>query len=378
MRRPRSPALASGALLLAALAAACGTVSPPDPVSAPSPRPTREPDVREPVATPQLERIRAPEPPAPWLPFGVRWWPERPSEGDVVGLHLVRPRTGRRATSVEGTLLDRPVRFTRVEDGWFGVGAAPIGSAGPADLELRFRLSADSTVVQRLRLRIADREFPATRLSVAPRYSSPGAEALARIRREREVIRSTLSEVTGTWLPEGLFLRPRDTRVTSPFGQRRLFNGELRSRHTGVDLAGRRGAPVRAAARGRVALTGDFYYSGTAVYLDHGLGVYTGYFHLSEISVSRGDTVEAGGLVGAVGATGRVTGPHLHWSAYVGGMSLDASSLLSLPDVRTAPASARGSARQACSSRGPESTCPPAEAGRRNPLRFDDGSYPGG
>jgi murein DD-endopeptidase MepM/ murein hydrolase activator NlpD len=192
------------------------------------------------------------------------------------------------------------------------------------------------------RLRIGNREFPATRLSVAPRYSDPGPEALARIREERRTITSVLSKATADWLPRGGFSWPRDTRITSPFGQRRVFNQELRSRHTGVDLAGRTGAPVGAAARGRVALTGNFYFAGNAVYLDHGLGVYTAYFHLSRIDVEEGQLLERGEVLGGVGATGRVTGPHLHWSLYVNGQSLDASSLLHLgaPAPET-PADAR-------------------------------------
>jgi murein DD-endopeptidase MepM/ murein hydrolase activator NlpD len=378
---PEAPSVLHGALLLllTALLAACGTTAPPGPVSGPTPDSTAEPDVREPVEDPTLRRVEAPEPPAPWLPFGVRWSPVEPREGDVVGLRLLQPETGRRPIAVEGSLLDRPVRFARVDGGWFGVGAAPVEASGPATLELRFRLSPDSTVVQRQRIRITEREFPATRLSVAPRYSSPGAEALARIERERETISATLAEATRDWLPEGPFVRPRDTRVTSPFGQRRLFNDELQSRHTGVDLAGPTGAPVRAAARGRVALTGDFYYAGNAVYLDHGLGVFTGYFHLSEISVAEGDTVEAGEIVGEVGATGRVTGPHLHWSAYVGGVSLDARSLLSLSDLLRPPTGAEAAASRVAPPRDRVQLALPAEPGRRKSPHFhDDQADPGG
>ncbi len=118
--------------------------------------------------------------------------------------------------------------------------------------------------------------------------------------------------------------------VTAPFGQERLFNGELQSRHTGLDLRGAVGEPVRAAARGRVVIARDLYFSGNGVYLDHGRGVYTGYFHLSRILVEEGEIVEPGQVVGEAGATGRVTGPHLHWSLWVAGEALDASSLLEI------------------------------------------------
>lgn len=96
----------------------------------------------------------------------------------------------------------------------------------------------------------------------------------------------------------------------------------------GLDLRGRRGNPVYAPAAGRVLLTGRFFYQGNAVYLDHGLGLVTAYFHFSEIAVERGDFVEPGQLIGRVGSTGRSTAPHLHWSAYVDGHSVDPESLV--------------------------------------------------
>jgi murein DD-endopeptidase MepM/ murein hydrolase activator NlpD len=118
------------------------------------------------------------------------------------------------------------------------------------------------------------------------------------------------------------FARPRDSRITSRFGTGRVFNGAVRSRHFGVDLAGAVGAPVRAANRGVVALVADFLLAGTAVYIDHGEGLVTGYFHLSKAEVAEGDTVARGAIVGRVRATGRVTGPHLHWIARYGTVSV--------------------------------------------------------
>jgi murein DD-endopeptidase MepM/ murein hydrolase activator NlpD len=118
--------------------------------------------------------------------------------------------------------------------------------------------------------------------------------------------------------------------VTSPFGQRREFNGEYRSTHMGLDLAGQVGAPVAAANRGVVVLVGDFYYAGNLVYLDHGQGLLTAYLHLSETYVSVGDTVARGEVIGRVGASGRVTGPHLHWIARYGTVIVNPQSLLGL------------------------------------------------
>lgn len=323
--------------VLAALwltAAGCGTAARPGPVAVEEPRVAADSAPSEATAPPRvrLRPVEAPVP-RPWLPVGLRWSPTDPREGEAVFLSLVQPVTGRVPLEVEAVLGERPVPLARTGGGWFGVAPLPIGEEGPTRLEMRFRLPGDTTVVQRATIPVADREFPATTLRVAPGYSDPSPDALRRIRSERERITAVLARATPDWLPEGPFLRPRQTRVTSPFGQRRLFNGELRSRHTGLDLAGRPGAPVRAAARGRVALTGDFYFAGNAVYLDHGLGVYTGYFHLSDTAVSEGDTVPKGAVVGSVGSTGRVTGPHLHWSLYVDGVPLDAGSLLRVSPV---------------------------------------------
>jgi murein DD-endopeptidase MepM/ murein hydrolase activator NlpD len=109
-----------------------------------------------------------------------------------------------------------------------------------------------------------------------------------------------------------------------------VYNGEVQSRHLGTDFAGAIGAPVRAPAQGVVALVADFYLAGRAVYIDHGAGLVTAYFHLSKALVREGDTVVAGQRIGLVGRSGRVTGPHLHWVARYGAISVDPMSLLNL------------------------------------------------
>jgi murein DD-endopeptidase MepM/ murein hydrolase activator NlpD len=270
----------------------------------------------------------------------VRWSPSQPREGQAIGIHLLQPSAGRHPMSVEGRLGEWAVHFAPVEGGWFGIAPAPIGSAGEKELVLRYRLSPDSVAVDSLPFRIESYDFPFTRLRVAPRFASPPRSALARIQAGREKVRAVLGRATDEWLPRHPFAWPRHGKITSPFGQRRIFNGELKSRHTGVDIRGRTGEPVRAAARGRVALIGHFYYTGNAVYLNHGLGVYTSYDHLSRVDVHEGEMVEQGQLIGKVGATGRVTGPHLHWGLDVDGVPLDARSLFRLH----APPEAAGSA----------------------------------
>ncbi|HXI20382.1 MAG TPA: M23 family metallopeptidase, partial [Gemmatimonadales bacterium] len=118
--------------------------------------------------------------------------------------------------------------------------------------------------------------------------------------------------------------------ITSPFGTAREFNGTVLSRHLGTDFEGRVGDPVRAANRGRVALVADFYLAGRAVYLIHGDGLVSAYFHLSRALVRPGQIVGRGQLIGEVGRSGRVTGPHLHWVMRYGAVTVDPESVLDL------------------------------------------------
>jgi murein DD-endopeptidase MepM/ murein hydrolase activator NlpD len=141
------------------------------------------------------------------------------------------------------------------------------------------------------------------------------------------------------WEPP--ILAPRDSRITSGFGHGRMFNDEVQSRHTGTDFAGAVGAPVRAPARGVVALVDDFYLGGGVIYLDHGAGLVTAYLHLSAKDVAEGDVVERGDVIGRVGATGRVTGPHLHWIVRYGRHTVDGLSLLGYPEALAPAAAAR-------------------------------------
>jgi murein DD-endopeptidase MepM/ murein hydrolase activator NlpD len=172
-------------------------------------------------------------------------------------------------------------------------------------------------------------------LAVAPGFVKPDSAAAARIQREvalsRQVSHRSL-ERPPLW--RGPFRLPRPSRVTSRFGTARVFNGEVQSRHLGTDFAGAVGAPVWAAGAGMVALVANFYLAGRAVYIDHGAGLVTAYFHLSRVDVRAGQRVTPGQRIGAVGQTGRVTGPHLHWVARYGTISVDPMSLLQLDKSR--------------------------------------------
>ena len=172
------------------------------------------------------------------------------------------------------------------------------------------------------------REFPEQRLRVSREMVSPDASLMPRIEQERGAARAALERVTPMRYWEQPFVRPVQGSVSSAFGLRRFFNDQPRAPHRGVDLRGAEGTSVRAFSNGEVVLAGDHYFAGRSIYIDHGLGVVTQYIHLSEILVQEGDQVVAGQTIGKVGATGRVTGPHLHFGLSVLGMWVDPLPLL--------------------------------------------------
>jgi len=182
------------------------------------------------------------------------------------------------------------------------------------------------------KLTVASREFPETTLTVAPGMAKAPPEEAERIKRESALVASVLNRVSPEWLGTGPFVSPLPEGEPFPnFGQRRLYNNEVASTHTGVDISAPEGTPVRAANAGRVVLAADHYFSGKTVIIDHGLGVFTFYGHFSRILVKRGDLVKKGDTLAEVGQTGRSTGPHLHWSVRVLDSRVDPFSLAALP-----------------------------------------------
>jgi murein DD-endopeptidase MepM/ murein hydrolase activator NlpD len=165
-------------------------------------------------------------------------------------------------------------------------------------------------------LTVEKAEFAVERLRVPKRFVELSKEDAERAQREGERLREILAGVTPERLWSGGFRSPvGEVKPSGNFGTRRILNGEPRSPHAGEDFSAPAGAPVRAAQRGRAVLADDFFFSGRTVVLDHGLGLFTYYAHLEKIEVKEGEMVEAGAVLGRVGATGRVTGAHLHWAA---------------------------------------------------------------
>ena len=160
--------------------------------------------------------------------------------------------------------------------------------------------------------------FTTEKLQVEKQFVEPSPEQIKRANEERQKLRDIFDRVTPERLWDGNFRIPLDGVTTgSNFGKRRILNGNPGSPHTGVDFPAATGTAVRATQRGRVALAEELFFAGNTVVLDHGLGIYSFYGHLSEIGVKAGDALETGAVLGKVGATGRVTGPHLHWGLTV-------------------------------------------------------------
>ncbi len=180
-------------------------------------------------------------------------------------------------------------------------------------------------------LKVVSGRFPEQKLTVDPAYVEPPPSELERIERDRQSVARVWAAAPSERRWDRAFLLPVEAPVRENFGAKRVFNGKPRSRHNGVDLAASTGAPVIAPAPAVVVLAEDLYYSGGTVILDHGEGLFTTYFHLSRIDVKLGDRLAAGEKLGAVGATGRATGPHLHWGARLGGARVNPLGLMKLP-----------------------------------------------
>lgn len=201
----------------------------------------------------------------------------------------------------------------------------------PQVRELEFTIhDAGKEINESIFVQISKKKYPEQQLTVDPKFVHLSDADQKRHQEERVRVNKVLAVYGPERHWELPFIRPVPGIVTSLFGVARMFNGVPRSSHKGLDLRGATGTPIKACAAGKVVLADDLFFSGNVVYLDHGLGVFTMYCHMSEIIAKEGDFVRAGDVIGKVGATGRVTGPHLHLSAFVMGTSVDPEVLLNM------------------------------------------------
>jgi murein DD-endopeptidase MepM/ murein hydrolase activator NlpD len=190
--------------------------------------------------------------------------------------------------------------------------------------------SADGTERTTHTLSVAEKAFRTRTLQVDNAFVNPPASTQARIEREAVELNRIWRESSDTRLWAGAFVRPVPHDANSAFGTRSIFNGQRRSPHGGADFLSPAGTPVASPNAGRIVLADNLYYTGGTVVIDHGLGLVSLFAHLSAFDVEAGDMVNTGDVVGRVGATGRVTGAHLHWTLRLGGTRIDPLSLLAV------------------------------------------------
>jgi murein DD-endopeptidase MepM/ murein hydrolase activator NlpD len=212
---------------------------------------------------------------------------------------------------------------------WRGLIGIDLETArGRYPLQLRGTLLDGEAVRAVHTLDVRDKKFATRRLTVDEQYVTPPKALEERIANEAKLLAEVFAAVTPEKRWQGPFVVPVPARPNSNFGRRSILNGKPRSPHTGIDFPADAGTPIRAPNSGRVVLAADLYYSGNTVILDHGLGLYSFFAHLSRFSVHDGDVVKTGGIVGRVGSTGRSTGPHLHWTVRLVGTRVDPLSLM--------------------------------------------------
>lgn len=236
------------------------------------------------------------------------------------------------AKEVTGEWLGRKLEFFQGRDwaGWYALAGLDVEApVGPSALTIEVKSDAGLSHID-LPVEIHPAQYRTESLSVAPRFVEPNPKELKRIEAEIQLKARIFSASAQRPLWHGNFRAPVTSPPAGNFGERRMFNGTLASIHKGLDFRARKGTPVRAANSGVVMLARRLYYEGNCVVIDHGLGLYTISMHLSRIGVHEGQHVSTGQRLGLSGATGRVTGPHLHWAVRWEGAYLDPAKLLGM------------------------------------------------
>lgn len=247
---------------------------------------------------------------------------DEPVPGGVAVLEL--PDGG--ATPPEASFDERRVMVVRHADHWYAIVGISLETR-PGKHALTIRAAGEPS--WQLGFSVSPRSYPEQSLHIAnPRMVNPPAAELARIEREQAHLHRVLDGWRPDSAPQLVFLWPAEGPETSGFGLRRVLNGEPRSPHSGIDIGAPAGTPLRAPADAIVADVGDYYFCGRTLTLDMGQGLYSVFCHLSKIAVHRGARVRRGEVIGTTGASGRVTGPNLHWTVSLNGTPVDPHAFL--------------------------------------------------
>ncbi len=237
--------------------------------------------------------------------------------------------------TIDGEWLGAKLKFFRGRDGhgWYALAGVDVeGAVGASQLRIGATESGTGggTIDLSRSIEIHPAHYRTTSLTVSPQFVEPGPEELARIKTESALKAKVFAASAPEPLWAGNFRAPVTAAATDSFGTRRTFNGKLASVHKGMDFRAAMGTPVRAGNSGVVVLARPLYYEGGCVVIDHGLGLFTISMHLSCIDAHEGQHVSQGERIGLSGATGRVTGPHLHWAVRWQDAYLDPAKLLKL------------------------------------------------
>lgn len=221
---------------------------------------------------------------------------------------------------------DKPVLLVHADGEWLAVIGIPLEKDRASPLTaMVMRQGAEP---ERVDIELRDADYRVQRLTVDRKYVEPDQSSLDRIFAERKIIDKALTSWRARDLPDVMLQVPAPGARSSSFGSRRIFNDQPRAPHKGMDIAATSGTPILAPLEGVVSATGDYYFNGNTVILDHGQGFISLFCHLSVIDVEEGQEIEAGALLGKVGATGRVTGAHLHFATYLNGTAVDPALLI--------------------------------------------------
>lgn len=216
-------------------------------------------------------------------------------------------------------------RVTVVKDQhWIAVIGIPLATT-PGKQSIHINSAGAESDIE---FEVADKQYRTQELTVAPRMANPNPEDLKRIAAETKLTEAALTHFTVTLHPTFKLLQPVKGTPSDSYGSRRVFNGEARAPHSGMDIPAVMGEPIKSPADGIVVEVGEFFFNGNTVFIDHGHGLATMYCHLSKIDVKKGQHVKQGQLIGLVGATGRVTGPHLHFGVSLNRAMVDPALLI--------------------------------------------------
>ena len=247
--------------------------------------------------------------------------------GEVVLLTIHPSQT---VVSVSGTAFTETLHPWSSDAGtWSALVGIPLSTRpGSYTVALQAKSADRRAGTARVPLTIAPGQFSSRRLTVDPQFVNPPASAMERITAEAKAMADLFAHPTPDRVWRGAFRVPVPGQSTSSFGRLSILNGESRSRHQGADFRAAEGTDVHAPNGGRVAIVADYYFSGNTVIIDHGAGLFSLFAHFSKVRVEQGAMVKTGDVLGEAGATGRVTGPHVHWAVRLNGASVDPLSLL--------------------------------------------------